>query len=263
MARNAIITTFDFVQDPLVSVNGGNWDLQLPAANVLTPQPQIVAQVSVDLSVTFTIALGAPRLVGLIHLQRLITTSSGTVRVIAGSYDSGTVGAWPTDGAGVYPPLLHASLGRSRIFIPAVPVLANSVSFTITTTAIPIQLGYVGVCGILEMPSNMLIGNVRAVVDESQVDSVPFGSTYITLRAKRRRLDFAMPPLREDNGDAYAVMDLQLVNGRSSPVVVVKFPDDTNNLERNTIWGLITSDQPTTNSFYGHADATFQITQLV
>ncbi len=262
MSRKAIITTFDFVQDPKVVVSGGAWDLQLPLKNILTLQPQTVAQATGTVE-SFTIDLGAPRLIGLIHLQRLITTSTGLIRVVAGSYDSGFVNAWPTDGAGVYPPLLHTSLGRSRVFVPPTPIIANSVSFTISTTAIPLQLGYVGICGILEMPNDMLIGNVRAVVDESQVDSVPFGSTYVTLRAKRRRLDFAMPPLREDNGDAYTVMDLQLINGKSSPVVVVKFPDDTNNLERNTIWGLITSDQPTTNSFYGHADATFQITQLV
>ncbi len=262
MARFALISKYDWAQDPSATVSGGSWELQLPAINMLSLQPQAVAQASGS-SVSFTVDLGASRSIGLIHLQRLITSSSGTIQVTAGSYDSGVVNSWATDGAGVYPPLLYAGMGRPRVFVPPAPVTVSSVSISIDGAATPLQIGNVGVCEMFEMPSDMLIGNVRGVVDESQIDVVPFGSTYLTLRAKRRRLDFAMPPLREDNGDAYAVMDLQVVNGRSSPVVVVKFPDDTNNLERNTIWGLITSDQPTTNSFYGHADATFQITQLV
>jgi hypothetical protein len=262
MARNSIITKYDWAQDPSVDITGGAWEGQLPAVNMLTLQPQLVAQV-VGTSVSFTINLGASRSVGLIHLQRLVTDSSGTIQVTAGSYDSGVVNSWATDLVGVYPPLLYAALGRTRVFIPPVPVTTSSVSFTINAAVSPLQIGYVGVCEIEELPGNMLIGNVRSIVDESSIDQTPFGSTYVTLRARRRRLDFGVGGLSESNGDEVAMSDLSLVNGRSSPVVVAKFPDDTYNLERNTIWGLMTNDQPFTNSFYGHCDATFQITQLV
>lgn len=262
MARNSIITTNDWAQDPGASISGGSWETQLPATNMLTLQPQLVAQATGS-SVSFIVNLGASRSVGLIHVQRLVTSSSGTIQVVAGSYDSGSVNSWATDGAGVYPPLLYAALGRTRFFIPPAPVVTSSVSFIINGGAAPLQIGYVGVCEIKELPGNMLVGNVRSVIDESSIDQTPFGSTYVTLRARRRRLDFGVGGLSESNGDSVAMSDLSLVNGRSSPVVVAKFPDDTLNLERNTIWGLMTNDQPFTNSFYGHCDATFQITQLV
>jgi hypothetical protein len=256
------MTTNDWAQDPNVTISGGAWEAQLPAVNMLTLQPQLVAQV-VGASVSFTVNLGASRSVGLIHLQRLVTDSSGTIEIAAGSYDSGVVNSWATDLAGVYPPLLYAALGRTRIFIPPTPVVTSSVSFMINGVVSPLQIGNIGICEIEELPGDMLIGNVRSVIDESSVDQTPFGSTYVTLRARRRRLDFGVGGLSESNGDGVAMSDLSLVNGRSSPVVVAKFPDDTANLERNTIWGLITNDQPFTNSFYGHCDATFQITQLV
>lgn len=262
MARNSLITVYDWAQDPAVTISGGAWETQLPAINMLTLQAQLVAQV-VGTSVSFTINLGAPRTIGMIHLQRFVTDSTGTIQVVAGSYNSGVVNARATDLAGVYPPLLNAALGRQRVFIPPIPVVASSVSFTINGVVSPLQIGYAGVCEILEIPGNMLVGNVRTTLDESSIDNTPDGSTYVTLRAKRRRLDFGVGGLSEANGDFVDVSDLSLVNGRSSPVVVTKFPDDTNNLERNTIWGLITNDQPFTNSFYGHCDATFQITQLV
>jgi hypothetical protein len=130
MARNSIITKYDWAQDPSVDITGGAWEGQLPAVNMLTLQPQLVAQV-VGTSVSFTINLGASRSVGLIHLQRLVTDSSGTIQVTAGSYDSGVVNSWATDLVGVYPPLLYAALGRTRVFIPPAPVTTSSVSFTI------------------------------------------------------------------------------------------------------------------------------------
>jgi hypothetical protein len=262
MARNAIITAYDWAQDPNVTISGGSWEVQLPATNMLTLQAQVVAQV-VGTGVSFTIDLGASRTIGLIHLQRFITDSTGVIQVTAGSYDSGVVNSWATDNVGTYPPLLYAGLGRPRVFIPPTPVVASSVSFTINGIAAPLQIGYVGICEVLEIPGNMLVGNIRGIIDESSIDQTPFGSTYVTLRAKRRRLDFGVGGLGEDNGDFVAMSDLSIVNGRSFPVVVSKFPDDTNNLERNTIWGLMTNDQPFTNSFYGHCDATFQITQMV
>ncbi len=63
--------------------------------------------------------------------------------------------------------------------------------------------------------------------------------------------------------DFVIAFDLAMMNGRANPVIVSKYPDDINNLERNTIWGLISNDQPFTNRFYGFHDTTFQVTQLV
>src|SRR6266403_2045537 len=259
MARHALISTQDHAQLPGVTISGGSWKTHLPATNMFTIQPQLVAMVD-GTSVSFTINLGATRLVDIVHVQRLITASNGTIRVRFGTYDSTTVNSWATDASGIYPSLLYASLGRPRVFVSPTQQSASSVTIDINGVSGTLQIGYVGVCQALEMPNDMLIGNVlTAPVDESDIQTIPHGSTYITLRGKRRVLDFGLPPLREDNGDFYRFFDLSMVNGMSSPIVVSKFPDDTFNLERNTIWGFFTKAAQFANSFYAHSNATFQI----
>ncbi len=116
----------------------------------------------------------------------------------------------------------------------------------------------------------MLIGPVYSPQDESDITTIPFGSTYITLRGKRRVIDFAFPPLADANASAdgytddYAsLFDLALIQGKSSPVVIARFPDDVENLERNSVWGLISNTAQFTNRFYGYHDSVFQIKQLI
>src|SRR5712671_2126697 len=116
MARHALISTQDHAQLPGVTISGGIWKTHLPATNILTIQPQLVAMVDGS-SVSFTINLGATRLVDIVHVQRLITASNSTIRVRFGTYDSNTVNAWATDSLGIYPALLYASIGRPRVFV--------------------------------------------------------------------------------------------------------------------------------------------------
>ncbi len=262
MARHAIITSFDHAQLPGVTVSGGAWKTNLPATNIFKIQPQLVAMAD-STSVSFTINLGGTKPIDMVHLQRLVTGVSGTIRVRFGTFDSGSVNSWATDSFGIYPSLLYAALGRPRVFISPTQQSASQVLIDVTAGSGNIQIGYVGVCQALEMPQDMLIGNILTPTDESDVQIIPQGSTYITLRGKRRKLDFGMPPLREDNQDFYNFFDLVVVNGKSSPVVVSKFPDDTFNLERNTIWGSLSTDAQFANAFYAHSNSTYQITQAI
>ena len=83
--RNILISVYDWGQDPASSISGGSFEPQLPAENMLKIQPQMVAQ-ALGSSVIFTLNLGGPRSIGLIHLQRLITDPGATITVTAGSY---------------------------------------------------------------------------------------------------------------------------------------------------------------------------------
>ncbi len=241
----------------------------MPGFLMLDRRPQLVAQAT-GTSLTFTVALGATRSIGLVHLQNFVTDPTGTIRVQAGSYDSGTVNSWATGTAGVYAAPLYSALGRPRLFIPPAPVSTSSITVTINAVAAPLRIGFLGACEIWEAPEDLLIGPVRTIIDEADISQVPYGSTYVTERGKRRRIDFALPPLADlrGSGDDYVddfadVFDFVLVNGKSKPVIIAPFPDDTDNLERNAVWGLISTDQQFTNRFYGHHDTTFQITQLI
>ncbi len=269
MVRKAIISVYDWAQDPNVMIVGGTWESRLPATNMLSLQPQYVAQ-AVGTTVSFTVNLGVTRTIGLFSLQRLITANNGTIRIQAGTYDSTTVGSWPSDAGGIYPPLLYAALGRPRVFIPPTPVAISSFTVTINAVSGYLQIGNINAFEILEPPNNMLIGPVYTIQDESSIETIAFGSTYVTLRGKRRVIDFAFPPTVDSNlssdeyTDDYAdLFDLALVNGKSAPVIVVKYPDDVEKLERNSVWGTISNNAQFTNRFYGYHDSVFQIKQLI
>ncbi len=265
MARSAIISFYDWAQYPGVTLTGGSFETEFPAEFMLTLQPQIVAKV-VGTSVTFTINLTTSRAIGLIHLQNLVTDTTGTIQVVAGSYDSGVVNSWATDGAGTYPQLLYTALGRPRVFIPTAPVTASAVTITINSVT-DIMIGFVGVCEIYQTPFDILAGPIVTIMDDADIQKIPFGSRYVVPRSIERRIDMALPPMPDANfssNDSYIrSFDLAMINGKTNPVIVTKFPDDTGNIERNSVWGLISNDATFANRFFGYHDVTFQVTQLV
>jgi len=265
--RNILISIYDWGQDPASSIPGGSFEPQLPAENMLKIQPQMVAQ-STGSSDSFTLNLGGTRSIGLIHLQRLITDPGATITVTAGSY-AATVNAWATDAVGVYSGLEFAALGRPRIFIPPTPVLTSSVNVSISGSVTPLQIGYVGACEVWEPRNNLAPGWKTAYLDESDTPRVPFGSTYVTLRGKRRRLSFGLAALFSDS--PYGGNDTEIsiarqvmaINGMSSPIIVVPRPDSIGNVEREAVWGLQSNAPELSNPMFPLYDATFQIDQLI
>jgi hypothetical protein len=267
LRRHTIISYYDWAQDPgvAISVGAGSFASDRPASNMLTIQG---AAQATGTSITFTVDLGATRLLGLIHLQNLVTDPSGTIRIQAGSYDSGTVSSWPVGAAGLYSSLLYAALGRPRIFIPPAPVLASSVTVTIDAVVSPLQIGYFGACEIWEQPNGMPLSSHLTTFDESDVQRVPFGSSYRRLRGKRRRLSFGSNPIPDQANSAapsdYSrALEAALINGKSIPVIGVPYPDDIENIERDAVWGLISTDAQFENMLFGLYQTTWQIDQLI
>lgn len=272
MARNLVVTRFDWGQDAGASVSGGGWETNAPAKNVLIPRPQLTA-VSAGGSASVTVDLGATRSIGLVHLQNLITGPDGTVNVLAGSYDSGIVNAWATDSNGTYDPLEWSALGRPRFFLFPQPVSASSVTVNVTAgSASTLALGFVGACEIWQSPVNMQYNWGYTVIDLADVQRVPFGSTYVVRRPKTRRLNLGIGFLRQGGIYGLGVNDdnvfsqplaLALINGKSSPIAILPLPDDIANLERTSVWGLTSQDQAFSNPFFATWQTAHQIDQLV
>jgi hypothetical protein len=261
MARNFLLSMYDWGQDPNATVSG-SFEAQLPGSNMLKPQPQLVAQ---STGGGWTLDLGQQRNIGLVHFQRLVTDPGATITVSWGGYST-SGNAWATDQNGVYSGLELASIGRPRIFISPVPVAASSVSVSIGGGGSPLQCGYMGACEVWESPGGFSLGSALSYLDESDVQTVPFGSSYITLRAKRRRLDIGVGWLKDgrpygSDDQADAVKTLMAINGFSSPVIGVRYPDDTFGLERDAVWGLLKKGD-ITNSFFATSAASFQIEGL-
>ncbi len=263
--RNLMVSFYDWAQDPNASISGGSWESQLPPENMLSIQPQRVAQ-AIGPSVTFTVNLGPVRSIGAVHLQRLVIDAGASINIPG--FTPGFVNAWPTDAAGTYDPLTFGGLGRQRVFIPQAPVPTNLITVTITGSQPPLQIGYVGACEMLELPVNMDYGWKIAVLDESDIQKTPFGSTYVVLRAKRRRLNLGVGFLRQGGiygtgaDQLFPPFDAAVIAGRSFPILAAPLPDDTDNLERTAVWGLSTTDQEFANPFFATWATTYQIEQL-
>ena len=201
------------------------------------------------------------------HLQRLICDPGADITVTWGGF-SVTRTAWPSDQLGVYDGLEYAALGRPRIFVSPTPQQASSVSVTINGGGSPLQVGYIGACEIWEPRYNMAYGWRISYLDESDVTRVPFGSTYVTYRARRRRVSIAIDWIPDDRafvgGDNLVpfAQGAFAIAGHSSPIIAIPDPEDTDNLERDAVWGLMSTDPEITNPFFGRRAATFQIDSL-
>lgn len=263
--RNLMASRYDWGQDPGSSISGGGFEARLPAENMLKIQTQLVAQATGG-SASFTLNLPSTKLIGCVHLQRLICDPGGTINIPG--FTLGPVGAWPSDANGTYDALIYAALNRPRFFIPPDPVLTSSISVTISGGSL-LQIGYVGACEMWESPTGYEPGWSISSLDESDVQRTPFGSTYVTLRARRRRLHLGVGFLRQGGfhantqDEVFAPFDGAMIAGRSSPVVVAPQPDFTDSLERTAVWGLSTTDQEFSNPFFATWGTTYQIDQLV
>ncbi len=259
-----MVSRQDWAQDINATISGSGWGANSPPANALIPQPQFAA-ISTGASATLTINLGASRSIGLIHVQGLITGSNGTIQVTAGSYNSGLVAAQavPDDDE-------WAAMGRPRFFIPDNPVVASSVTLSLSAgTASKLAVGFVGVCDMLLSPINMIYGWSITVQDIADIQRVPYGSTWITQRGKVRRLNLGLDFLRQGgiygtgSDQVFGPLGDALKAGKSTPVVAIPMPDDTANLELTSVWGLSTNDQAFANHLFATWNTVYQIDQLI
>ena len=263
MPRNLMVSRYDWGQDPLSNISGGTWETQLPSANMLRIQAQVVAQ-AIGSSVTFALNFATVQSIGAVHLQRLVADPTGTIDIPG--FTSGPVSVLPTG----MDALTFAALGRPRVFIPSAAVLTNTIAVTITGATTPLQIGYIGACEMIELPVNMEFNWKIVQLDESDVQRTPFGSTYIVLRGKRHRLNLGVGFIRQGGiyGNAAAdqiwpIFDAAVIAGRSFPILAAPLPDDIDNLERIAVWGTSTTDQEFANDFFATWHTAYQIDQLI
>ncbi len=285
--RKILISRTDWAQDPNISLLGGVWETDLPLVNILDPRPQFITQAvtNIDWSATkFLIDLNYQRKVGLFFFANLKSSSLGLMRLRAatentfsdGLFDTGFISCRPQDSlsfgytpwgaytvSGVYDENEYIRLGMPRIIITPKDYVCRFilVEFMDSTSVDKLQLGCFGACEVWEPPETFIPGWSISGMDESDIQKVPYGTNYITDRGIRRRLSLGFPPLTELELLSKA-FGLDLLKGRSKPLVVVPFPEDTKNLEKTSIYGLVSQDSVISNPFFGYYTYPLQIDQL-
>lgn len=280
-----LITRRDWMVESTTTMNGGNW--LTPFSSLIDPRPQTVIQAaSVDPESTmFTVDFGAQRNnIGIIGFQRLMVTSLATMRVRVGTdasfttnqYDSGIVSAWPQDKTpfsidvwgnislnGTYDPDEYVALGLPRYFVPTTPVVGRYVKVEIfdTTAAVPCQIGCFGVYETWE-PEQVDFGWSITWIDESDVQTVPYGSRFIIPRGKRRKLSIGLSSIKTTDLMS-KVQGWAGIIGKSRPVVMSIFPDDKPNLEKRTIYGTLTDDIAISNPYFARYQVPLTLEQLI
>lgn len=288
MARKVLITRRDRMQLSTVSFSGGSWEANLPLTNLCDYRPQYVAQASSTDSAdtTFDVDLGQAYRIGLFHFQNLRITSNSTIRVQAGTdntfattlYDSGTVNGWPLDATpmdnnawgdftltGAYASETFAAVGMARYFVPPAVLVVRYIRVTVvdTTAAVPLQIGVFGACEIWEPTAhNFDFGWTLNLVDESDLPKVPFGTTHITRRGKRRQLAIGLSNMPKD--EIYSQgLDVIFAKANSEPLVIVPLPDDTASLEKISVYGLLSQSAQITNPYFTYYNMPLTIEQII
>ena len=267
MARNALITSRDRARTGTMS--GGSWT---GLTKVQDHNPQNVAESTDALaaSTKFDVDLGASYSLGLFLFANLYSSYDATVRLRAGTvadfssgvvYDSTAVDVVPSDANGKYSSDEWNALGRCRIFIPTAPATARYIRVEITSS-VAVQLGVFCACQVVEPSRNLLdFGDPMVIEDLSEVRRVPFGSTYITaVSARVRALDFGSRYLGSSEA-LTSLFPLAVSAGNSTPLIIAPNPEDTNNLSRTVIYGLLEANQ-FSNSFFGRYSWVGRIKQL-
>jgi len=286
------------VREPIATFSLGAW--LTPFDALVDPRPQVVmaARSPSPEDTRFDINFGAQRNnVGLIHFQRLMVSQLATIRVrlsndpnfTSTTYDSGVVSGWPVDKpqfstspwgnltiTGQYEVDEYMALGMPRYFIPPAPVTATycRVNIADVSADVPAQIGCFGCCEIWQPIRSLDLGWSTTFVDESDIETVPYGSRYILARGKRRRLNIGFSSIRQlpSPGTSPAPEDIELMQralgwvammGRSTPLAISIFPDDTPNLEKRTVWGTLSDDVAIDNPYFATYRMSMTLEQLI
>lgn len=293
MARNILITRRNWVVDPAASFieTYGVWNFR---ANMLDARPQVVAEAPENRDWTgtrFAMDLGLTRRVGLIYLVNLLVSPLALIEISAGNdptfvtnlYHTLTTGFPPEDAepfeenawgeialTQVYLPDEQAKLGYPRIFIPPAAVDCRYILVEIrdSTAFDPICIGCFGACEVWEAGINFEFGWAVTAMDESDIARVPFGTSEVTERGMRRRLNVGFPSIVEDEDTREMwrqAFTVAITRGKSLPLVAAPLPDvdDITRLERSAVYGLVSNDSQLSNPFIGVWRFPFQIDQEI
>lgn len=190
--------------------------------------------------------------------------------------ESGWIAAWPTDSTpfgynqwgeftatGAYAGSEYARLGMTRFFVPPTPIPVRYIRFEVNdTTAEIIRIGVFGAWEVWIPPHNIMAGRSISIIDESVINTIPGGAVHIGTRGIRQRHSFAFSEMPAEEM-WLRTFGIFLEKGRSIPLIVIYDPADTNNLEKKSIYGLLSDSPPFTNPYYGIWNYVFQIDQLI
>lgn len=276
-----LITRTNWALDGGASFSGGSWQTYLPLTNMQTPRAQEVAQATsaASGSTKFDCDLGATRKVGLIELQHLVTTTSGTIRVRAGTdatfasnnYDSTTISSVPLDtspwgdSATKYNISEYANLGYPRYFIPTAIFDCRYIRVEVVDTGAspPLQIGHFGAWEVYEFKYNFSDFSISPV-DEASLTTTAFGSTFITRRYQHQLLRITFGAIDAASGADFLerILPILRIKGLSDPICIVPFPADGSNVERTAIWGLLNGEIQVTRRSWSLWSAEFVVNQL-
>ena len=264
--RLPIITRYDY--SPGATATGG-FMANAPTSNLLIPRPQLTA-IAPGGSVSFTVTLSAPALIGLIYFANLIADVSATVTVSAGAF-SQTVGVYPS-----IPTALttksNSTASAARVSLSCPPPRWSARSTSRSPAASFRCRWDNGHLLDLAGPIGMAFGWGLTMKDLSAFDRVTFGSPYVTRRQMLRVLNMGFDFLVE--GGVYANIADQVFEGASSPfqasviagqsrpIAAIPFPDDVDNLERKSVAGYVNTGQQFTNPLFATWNTTFSIEQM-
>ena len=285
MAPKIILGRRNFIEFPGVTFTPGGAAWPQPLTNLADIRPQFVAEAASNAAsnTLFTVDLLTPRIVGAFSFLNLRMSSVGTIRVQASLtnggtilYDTTVVKGWPQDTTpggvnpwgittadGTYNAEFYLALGNPRIFVPPAPVTVQFIYVTISdeTLVSPLQIGCMGAWEIWQPPRNLSYGWAPKIYDLSDVREVPGGSTYRTRRVRKRGIDFGFKLLNQEEFFARG-FDYALTRGRVETCLVVPFPDDTPNIEKVSVWGLMSSEGQFSNEFFAEYQTTFSVRSL-
>jgi len=287
MARNFLMTRRNWAVEPDAYFYSGIW---AGMANMLDPRPQVCAEAydNMDWSATqWSMDLGATRQVGLIYIINLRTSPLAVLEVSAGMDPGFTTNnyytlttAWPPDEAEPFEPnawgelgLTHVylpdeqrELGYQRIFVPPAVIDCRYVRVRImdSTNIDPIQVGCFGICEVWEAPINFEFGWSIVPMDESDIQRVPWGTTTVERRGKRRRLNVGFQAL-DENDFWVRPFGVALIKGRSEPLVCAPLPavEQIGRLEKSAVYGMVNTDSQLSNPFIGYWAIPFQVDQEI
>jgi len=267
--RNVLISDLDWTQEISGFFDGGNWEPLAPLSNLLSLNPQFVAQSvnNSEASTQFIYHLDSEKSIGLIYFSNLLTSSTCAmeVKIIDETntivrYDSGIVLAWANESNVAFREDEVVALGRNRIFIPPAPVMGKyiQVLFSQPSHPTPLKIGCMNICSVYEPVYPFEIGFSITVLDESNIDRVQYGSTYITPKGKRHRFNFGLPFGEKD------LMRIIRTKGKSKPFNICLIPESSSFVpERYSLYGLMSQDNPINNPMFGVYSQNFSIEQII
>lgn len=283
MARSVLLARRDWVRHQDTVISGGAWTT--PSSTLTDPRPQVVWQASSPEpeATTFTVDFGVARSVGLMQFQRLGVTSLATMRIRAGAdptfvtnvYDTGDVTGWPRDKQpfsttpwgeltlnGVYEAEEFISLGMPRFFIPPTPIFVRYLRVQIfdPTAYVPAQIGCFGAYETWQ-PTYSDFGWTMTFIDETDVQTVPYGSRFFIPRGKRRRINIGLS-FKEPEYLQIAVGWVAMT-GKATPTVISIYPDDTLNVEKRALYGHLIEDVVIANPAYAFYQMPISVEQLI